>query len=307
MSKSTGTRLLETLRYVYAFDPGLADHLRQILNSCADQDGVLEDIGKAISLSGKTPWFHADRANNTDTQRDALRALLLCQRVYLTSVWAPKRFGQTPYVANGTWPAVTIDRFRFRPEMEIRNAIGVYSRAAVVTADALADAAARRGDDANFYYTHTRNSPDAPPGMSCYDQVSKWLLHSGHVSMRWLAKFSPINNDFAAFGPERVHIGETDAMPRGRIDVPRGMIVRMFTRRRPGGHFMVSDGNGWGWGFNNSSMEGGDGEGRVPNGHARCLIHRQFAEYRGDDDVVSPGNFGGKMVLYDPARIPLAD
>jgi hypothetical protein len=300
MAKTEATRLQETLTYITAVNAGLSQDLAQLLNSSANSGKVMDDVSKAISLSGKTPWFGGDRANNTDTQRDALRALLLCQRAYFTSLWSPNTLPATPFILGNTWPKVTLDHWRFRPEHEICEGIRMFAVVPNIPDQALADAAAVRSDIADSVYVAKRNSASPPVGNSCFDQVSHWLLAAGFVSLRWIMKFKPAGFNYAPFGPGVVRIRSTDAMPVGPIRVARGMIVRMYTDRRPGGHFMVSDGDGWGWGFNNSSMEAGGGEGKVPNGHARCLIHRQFAEYREAADKISATDFGGKLVVLDP-------
>jgi hypothetical protein len=322
MFKSNLTRLEETLEYLRRLNPDLTEHLREILLAARNRP-VLNQIGDQISLSGKTAWFANGRENNTETQRDALRALLLCQRVYLTNMWS-NRFGAMPAGSKASWPDVTVKHWRFRPESEIRNAIRMYVKTNPGPG-ALADSAANRPtDDTDFWYTITRQGSFAPLAVSCYGQISMWLLHAGFVSMRWLAKHSPqgprpMSNDrfdFSAFGPGITRIGVYDPMPAGRIDVPRGMIVRMFTDKRPGGHFMVSGGGGWGWGHNNSALPPGDGEGEVKTTYCRCLIHRQFAEYRERRDIVrrTPDeigrwtqNLGGKMVILNPSHIPNAD
>ena len=304
MAKTKAKRLQETLDYITKFIAvGLALDIKEILEAQPDHEKIVDDVSTAISLSGKTPWFGGDRDNNTDTQRDALRALLLCQRIYFTNLWSPATLPVSPFIHGNTWPKVTLDFWRFKPEQEIREGIRMFVRTPNVRIGALADAAATRSLNADTVYTASRSSNTPPVGNSCFDQVSHWLLAAGYVSLRWIMKHKPAGFDFRSFGTGTTTIRETDVMPRGRIQVPRGMIVRMFTDRRPGGHFMVSDGEGWGWGYNNSSMEGGDGEGPVPNGHARCLIHRQFAEYREDADKVSLTNFGGKMIVLDPIEV----
>lgn len=307
MAKANDTRLQESLTYIGTVDAALGQHLTNLLQTIANSAQVMDDVGAAISLAGLRPWYKGMMSNNTDTQRDALRALLLCQRVYLTDLWAPNRLGNLPFLLDKPWPKTTVDHWRFKSENEIRDGIRMYIPVPNIAAEALADAAAVRSVTAANLFTCKRNGAHPPVGNSCYDQVSYWLLAAGYVSLRWIAKLSPVGFDYSEFGAGQEYIRATDAMPRAPFNgVPRGRICRLYTDRRPGGHFMVADGNGWGWGYNNAPMDPGDGEGQVPNGHARCLLHRQFAAYREDTDRVSPTNFGGKLVLIDPAQIPSA-
>ena len=304
MAKNKTIRLDETLQYIAGLNAGLSQEIKQILatRTLAECEAMSEEI----SLSGKTPWLghRGERANNTDTQRDALRALLLCQRVYFTSLWSPQSLPADPYVADGgNWPKVTTDHWRFKSELQIRDGIRMFFPQAAVVDGALADAAAVRSLNADSSYTAARNSLSPPIGNSCFDQVSHWLLAAGYVSLRWIMRYKPTGFDYSAFGPGQETIRAGDAMPQGRIRVGRGNIVRMFTDRRPGGHFMISDGDGDGWGYNNGALPASKEEVQVPNGHARCLIHRQFAQYREQTDVVNAANLGGRMIVLDPTCI----
>lgn len=294
-------RLTDSIAYLHALSMELATEVSQILANAGQ--GVKDQVSDAISLSGHTSLFGSLKKNNTDTQRDALRALLLCQRVYLTNLWS-NSLAAMPYPPQGTtWPEVTLQHFRYKPEVEIRDAIRMYVPVDPATKPMLAAAAATRSFNADTYFNTKRGSANPPVGNSCFDQVSHWLLSSGYVSLRWMTKYKPTGFDYSAFGAGNVWIASTAAIPATPFQIQRGMMVRMYTNRRPGGHFMVSDGNGWGWGYNNSAMEAGGGEPAVPNGHARCLIHRQFSEYRGDDDKLSSTDFGGKLVLLDPDAV----
>lgn len=305
--KSNDTRLQDTLDYIGTVDAGLEQHLTQVLRSAANSAQVMDDVGGAISLAGLRPWYKGVKSNNTDTQRDALRALLLCQRVYLTNLWSPTRLGDTPFLKDKPWPKATVDHWRFKAENEIRDGIRMYFPVPNIPDEALADAAAVRSVTADNLFTAKRNSQNPLVGNSCFDQVSHWLLAAGYVSLRWIAKLSPMGFDYSEFGAGREYIRATDPVPRAPFNgIPRGMICRLFTDRRVGGHFMVCDGNGWGWGYNNAPKAASAEEGEVTNGHARCLIHRQFADYREESDKVSPTNFGGKLVLLDPTALPHA-
>ena len=307
VDKTSDTRLQETLAYLGTVDAGLEQHLAQVLNSAANSAQVMADVGAAISLAGLRPWYKGMVSNNTETQRDALRALLLCQRVYLTSLWVPNRLADLPFQHNHPWPKATVDHWRFKSETEVRDGIRMYIPVPNIPEQALAEAAAVRSLTPANLFTCKRNSANPPNGNSCYDQVSYWLLAAGYVSLRWITKFSPVGFDYSEFGAGQPYIRDTDPMPRTPFaGVPRGRICRLFTDRRPGGHFMVSDRDGYGWGFNNSPLDPGEGEGQVPNGHARCLLHRQFAAYREQADRISPTNFGGKLLLIDPAALPSA-
>jgi hypothetical protein len=299
MSKSSATRLTETINYLRGVDAGLADQVTVLLV----RDGRGDQIGDEIKLEGRTGLFDAISRNNTETQRDALRALLLCQRLYLSAIWT-RRFGDKPTHSQATWPEATFHHFRAMPEEEIRNAIRMYTTVRSATKATFANAAQWRSRTPDNFFTARRGGGNPPVGGSCYDQVSHWLLHAGFVSLRWMYRYSPNEYDLMGFGPGVEWITRSTPTPPGPFLIERGMIIRMYTARRPGGHFMVSAGGGWGWGYNNTPQLPGDGEGQVTNGHARCLIHRQFASYREPTDQVGPNNFGGILVLLDPSLIP---
>lgn len=302
MSKSNSTRLTETVNYLKGVDQALADEVSRLLQAAGD--ARRDRVSEQISLSGQTPLFGGERANNTDTQRDALRALLLCQRVYLSNLWSP-HLGDLPFAGEGRiWPQYSVQHWRFAPEQWIRDGIRMYTTMKYASKMTFANAARTRSEAADTYFTARRGGGNPPVGNSCFDQVSHWLLHAGYVSLRWIARYKPAGFDYRAFGAGREWISRSAAIPQTPFQIERGMIVRMYTQRRIGGHFMVSDGGGWGWGYNNSAMDGGDGEEDVPNGHARCLIHRQFGEYREPSDRIGAHDLGGILVLLDPDLIP---
>lgn len=303
MSKNRQTRLTETVNYLRGFDVELANQVSQILQGAGDV--VRNQVSDQISTSGHGPGTDEGRANNTGTQRDALRALLLCQRIYMTSLWS-NRLGPQPFVPNnGVWPQVSFNYWRNKSEMDIRDGLRMYVRMSSRSKEVLARAAALRNPNDDSYYTARRSSGTPPVGNSCFDQVSHWLLHAGYVSLRWIMKYKPVGFDYTPFGAGTVWISKSAAIPQTPFQIEKGMIIRMYTERRIGGHFMISAGNGFAWGYNNAALDADPtgAEGAVPNGHARCLIHRQFAEYREDTDRISAQDLGGILVLLDPAGL----
>jgi hypothetical protein len=300
--KNRATRLTETINYLRGIDAEVGNQVAQLLQGAGEPRR--NEVIDQISLSGQTPWFANGRDNNTDTQRDALRALLLCQRVYLSNLWSPAMGAMPTAPNNGLWPQVSFGHWRFKPETEIRNGIRMYTRMNHRSKEVLARAAAIRSDNADNYFTAQRSGGAPPSGNSCYDQISHWLLHAGYVSLRWIAKFRPNGFIYTAFGTGQTWISKAAAVPATPFQIEKGLIVRMYTERRPGGHFMLSAGNGFAWGYNNSPMVASAEEGAVPNGHARCLIHRQFSEYRQPADRVNDQNLGGILVLLDPDHLP---
>lgn len=306
--KSRQTRITETVNYLRGFDVELANQVHQLLQGAGEV--VRNQVADQISTSGQTPSSGPGLDNNTSTQRDALRALLLCQRVYMTNIWS-NTLGPEPFVSNqARWPNVSFQFWRLKSELDIRDGLRMYTRMTSRSKEVLVRAAALRSNNADNYFTARRTGGNAPVGNSCYDQVSHWLLHAGYVSLRWMTKYKPAGFNYSAFGPGNVHIAKNQAVPASPFQIEKGMIIRMYTERRIGGHFMISAGNGYAWGYNNSAMDAGDGEPAVPNGHARCLIHRQFAEYRrrdpnnpNENDYISDQDRGGIMVLLDPGAI----
>lgn len=111
----------------------LATH---ILSTVQSNGGSFSSIGKELSL-GSRPDGSDDPKYATNTKkREALRALLLCQRVYLSKLWS-----ETDWIAlNRNWKTLSLAQWSNKSEQQIQDGIEAYTIGTSM-AGKLADAA----------------------------------------------------------------------------------------------------------------------------------------------------------------------
>lgn len=297
MNKTNAERYGSALSYLKQNYPVLGQHLEGVVDQHAGAAAFREELGKVISLTGTSVSPSNFGANSNETQRVALRALLLCQRVYLSGAWSGQVGLNPPDLT------LSINHWRWRSETDIRRAIELYTITETADRTVPAETASYYNyGNSDDYRILTRSSQSFPSSNTCYSQVWNWLVQSGIASLRWMRKFAPkgTQGDYSGLGASVEKVSKHMPTPTQRIDIPRGMIVHMFTPVQPRGHWMVSDGQGYGWGANNSGFaeeQREDGEGEVNPAHARCLIHRQFKEWRKSSLDV------GRLVVYDPLAL----
>jgi len=257
-------------------------------------DAVMDPLLAGISTSGAGAY-----ASNGLARRQALRALLLCQKVYLTKISQDSDILDN-WVPN--WPRVTVDFWRSKSETEIKRAIQMYMPLPNADADALVAAAAANGpteglSDGLLSRLHRIAREDAsfPVEGICYRAVQSWMLAAGFVSLQWFLK----NADTSVNGPV------TDAnsvaskllqifgggvmidvsVDLARATIARGDVVYMYRSRQDGtpkhggqlGHWMVSEGNDFGYGCNNFTTDEALG---TAGTYARCSIPNQIKAMR---------------------------
>lgn len=285
----------------------LMDRLRAApAGLAANIDTVMDDV----STSGAGVFL-----SNGERRRKALRALILCQRVYLSELYLDaSKIGDIP----GGFPKATVSFWSSKSETEIKRGIEMYMRRPNATpADLIA--AAATGPTPNLrledrVVSLTRDDNPFPVDPTCFRAVQSWLLKAGFVSLQWYLK----NNITAAvvgqgqqnkgaellriFGPGTpVQVATDAAIP---TNIPAGTVVYMYKANGDGapnifgalGHWMVSDGTGRGFGCNNSQ-----GAADRPNNlYARCNITNQIQEMRPEGPS---GNVTTFIRTYDPATI----
>lgn len=310
MAKLADNRLSDTIDYLKAVDLWLANHLEDTLRTNNLQgNSIVSDaeIGsEIISLKGQSNSLRYLQKSNNENQRRALRALLLCQQVYLSNIWTDRNPPLTP-----GWKDISLRHWRWRTEGEICEGIKVYALGNPKVTE-LADAAKtynRSKPPHIIDYILTRESSMFPSSKSCYGQVALWLFLAGFVSQRWNKAFRPnrkiavpeTEQTFSVFGKSEWEIkwDEPESIRVQKIaQIPRGYFIWMRTDKRIGGHWMVCDGNGYGWGYNNAALDPGEGEGMVDNNHCRCKIKRQFDTYLLPEDHKS-----GKLLVFNPNNV----
>ncbi|HEX3868670.1 MAG TPA: hypothetical protein VHV78_18035, partial [Gemmatimonadaceae bacterium] len=233
----------------------------------ADFDTAAGPLLAGMSTSGAGVFV-----TNGKARRTALRALLLCQGIYLRP--PVLALDHIPLIENG-WPAATVNAWKSKSETEIKRAIAMYMRLPNADADALIAAASGMGPTGrdvgllSRLHNITRQDRPFPIETTCYRAVQSWLLAAGYVSMQW----------FLASGVAAVAGAQTDdncvaaqllaIFPRGRtIDVTAnfdrfnpipGEVVYMYRSHANGtpkaggqlGHWMVVGRGGGAYGCNN--------------------------------------------------------
>lgn len=307
--KTAQSRIDDAVHYIHEIGKSaLAQHLSVLVAG-----GEPSKIGKDLSL-GTRPDDEDDPqyADNT-RKRNALRALLLCQRVYFSELWA--QFTGTGGVQQpqsflpNNWKADSLTYWGPRNEDEIVEGILTF---AITTgrAELLADAADAKPDatQPTPVLTLTRASQPFPGITSCYGSVMVWLFKSGLVSYGWYMKNQGANNKStlrSAFGPARViwdgarPFKATDTL----ATVPRGHIVHLYVDNpiRWNGHWLVSLGDGYARACNNDTTDG------TPNDYsARCSLNNQFINgYKHAATGGAPGAMEpGVAEVVNPLEIP---
>lgn len=296
MTKTAQERINDTLDYIrQQVSPGLALEMNGLIGANAGP------ISEEISLGARFTALQSATTTTTETQqRRALRALMLCQRIYFSDLW-PCLTGimATPTAINRlptNWAEQSRSFWENKSEAEIRSALQMYV-ATTDNPDMVANAAVAGQPSVpnGVFLTQTRASFSGGAVGTCYDAVMVWLFKSGLVSLRWLLKHRSANteqslNDAFGRGVEILNGNFTDAddFP----NVPRGHIVHIYENPSAWrGHWMISAGGGRAAGCNNN-----DEDPPVPRTYCSQLtLKKQFLDYPGNQRVA---------LVINPAAIP---
>lgn len=298
MSKSAQTRLDDSLGYIRdRIDADLAHQIGTLIG------GKALDISKELNLGTRWDIFASAATQNAHTQqRHALRALLLCQRVYYSTLW-PSLFNTVATrIAHDwlppDWKDLSCRHWANRSEAEICEGLRTFVATAHNPTYAANAALGWRPCTPGFppYLTATRaNFGGERLTSTCYDAVMLWLFKSGLVSLRWLLKHRGANTLETlteAFGQGTTIWQGPFSAQNSLPAVPRGYVVHIFENTTPGawrGHWMISLGNGRAAGVNNNNEAP-----PVPRDFCTALtLDKQFLD------------FGkGFAVAIDPSSIP---
>lgn len=227
MSRTNLERYTQAIDYIKQnIDRPLADKLD--LKGSAKK----ELLGKAISLSGGGFWY-----TGTKGQHQAIRALLLCQQVYLKPPEC-----DSDKAKDGS---ETKNYFKLKSEELVKEAIRSYTRKSNVSLEDFAQAALKITDPAKPFkeLTRTRNDMGFGGITNCYGAVKMWLFNSGCCSLPWfLTEGAKINaytvNTIIGNG---VLVDEKDI-----DDIPRGYVFNLQdSKNLDVCHWGVSLGGGW--------------------------------------------------------------
>lgn len=304
--KTGQSRLDDAIAYISTqVSQELANHVSMTVRA-----GNMTAIGKELSLGARTDGADDPAFGANTQQRQALRALLLCQRVYFSDLWWQDTYANGTTAPNNTlpvnWKAQSLHHWRNLPEFKIKDGIRVFATTNRSYATLAAAADGKPASPTLPSLSVTRLTQPFPGLISCYGAVMTWLVRSGIASVRWYGKWGGASTKAtltAAFGAGQPVIGPdqtfgpNDAFPA----VPLGHIVHLFCDygNRWNGHWLVSNGDGTASGCNNDVTDG------TPNDYARaCSLANQFRNgYRGALPD-RPGNWRGQAVVIDPLAIP---
>lgn len=212
---------------------GLSSKLAlEVDQAISENDLKKGTLGQKISLKGIWSKGHLYRS-----QHVALRALMLCQAIFLNPPWARKakykrtpdghggyqseRDGYAPFYTGGELKAHS-SVVRNMSEGDIKKRILCYIPVGGVSGDDIAKAAEMAVGQGTIDYTNlTRDSELLFQNAICFDAVSLWLFKSGFVSIRWLTREGPslqadTANDMLGDG-KVITVDELDRMPRGML------------------------------------------------------------------------------------------
>ncbi|MFV1998663.1 MAG: hypothetical protein ACC641_11730 [Acidiferrobacterales bacterium] len=227
MTRTNLDRYTQAIDYIRQnIDLALADRLSQKASARK------ELLGKAISLQGGGFW-----STGTPGHHKALRALLLCQQVYLR----PPEY-RADKAKDGS---ETKNYFKTKGEEQVKEAIRSYTQVSNVTLEAFAQAALKITDPAKPFNELTRMRSDMGFGgiTNCYGAVKMWLFNSGCCSLPWfLTEGAKIN----AYTVNNI-IGNGMPVDEKNIDdIQRGYIFNLQdSKNLDVCHWGVSLGDGW--------------------------------------------------------------
>ena len=331
--KDWDTRWTETINYLNSVTTtgNVGTHIQSIVTT----DAKRKAISKELSLGGR-PDGEDDPAFVANTsKRHALRALLMCQRVYYSGdTWARQSegignmetVGLNPVTyLESDWKTVSLNHWKTKSEADIQQGIKMFEL----------NPAARSIDLQQAAYTGEPNGTPLAPnlkvsradtdtvgsGIICYVGVQGWLVRSGLVSLRWFHQNSAPNGKIGCdllFGQGVLvwdkPILDSDLAEARRVcrSVPAGHIVHMWSPANSNwnGHWLVANGDGSACGVNNGEVDAAVAENRMDvqkNYTKTTTLFEQFVTYSKAFTVESTGEqkrTKACMAVIDPMQMP---
>jgi hypothetical protein len=301
LGKDADDRWDDTIDYLNHHFPcaGLADQLGDHIEGVVPQ-AQRNAISKELSLGSRDDKKKDPGYGASTEQRRALRALMLCQRVYFSNLWARKTVNRVPGSAADllapNWRALSLAHWQNQTEAEILAGIGMFAPVPGVVAADVATAAEAGPPDGlgieiagNLHLSRNLNCCIGS-AETCYRGVCAWLLQSGMVSLRWFLRDCAPNGQAACdlmFGTG-VSVWDSSTRFDAKSVLPeigRGFIVHMWDELTGlggwNGHWVISKGGGRICGVNNGSVDKSDEvvlKAYTNNGKLRS----QFEGYGGD-------------------------
>ena len=332
--KDWDKRWRETLAYLdKVTTTGLVGtHIATIVTSAAKQEAISKELSLGWRSDGEDdPGFDAKTE-----KRHALRALLLCQRVYYSAdTWAKCSDFGYPDTADvspandlqADWKSVSLNHWRTKSETEIQDGIKMFeivpgARAVDVQLAAYTSKPNGTALPGNLKLSRT-DTDTVGFGVICYVGVQGWLVRSGIVSMRWFQQNSNPNGKKgcdALFGQGVLRwdkpITAADHRELRRLckSVQSGHIAHIWSpaNNNWNGHWVVSNGNGTICGVNNGEFTADKAEGHVAvkkDYTKHSTLFEQFVGYSNEWTDESSGKPVKKqtkacMAVIDPMTMP---
>lgn len=270
--KDSDDRWDDTIAYLNHNFPcvGLAQRLGEHIESVVPQ-AQRKAISKELSFGSRDDKTSDATYGATTEQRRALRALLLCQRVYFSSLWAKKTVNRVPGnpvtdLLPANWRATSMNHWQNRTEADILAGIGMFAPVpGAVTADVATAAEAGAPDGLGIEIAGNlflSRNVDCCIGSAetCYRGVLAWLLKAGIISLRWFLRDCAPNGQAscdAMFGTG-VTVWDSSTLFADDSVIPeigRGFIAHMWLEQSGAGgwngHWVISKGGGRICGVNN--------------------------------------------------------
>jgi hypothetical protein len=279
--KTWQNRWTDTINYLNLKFPlsRLGDHIQSLVPDGNVRKGIAEEMSIGHNIMG-------------ENQRKALRALLLCQRVYYSDLWAKIFMGgkaetyiTTNVYLKNTWKTDSLNHWRSKNEADIWDGISMFAPGTNAQRQRLAEVASfgfsPENKDIRGKLTLKRKDMDrliTYQSMICYDALLPWLTQSGITSMRWLLRNQGLTGQAAC---EKIFgLGEDvwnedwqyDPNKHDLPQIPKGYLIHMWNVDQErkfskitnkveedtagyNGHWVVSNGDGTITGINNGDVD----------------------------------------------------
>ena len=300
-------------------------------------DTKRKEISKELSLGWRSDGEDDPGFAASTNQRHALRALLMCQRVYYgADTWAKcsVAFGNTETVGmqpqddlGAKWKDRSLTYWRTKSEIEIQDGIKMFEIVPGARPAQFQQAAyAGRPNQVALPGNLTLSRTDAATvglGTICYVGVQGWLVRSGIVSMRWFEQNSSPNGKIGCdllFGQGRLvwdkPITDSDHVELRRVcnAVMAGHIVHIWSpsNNNWNGHWVVTNGDGTICGVNNGEFEGHEAELHVAVQKDYTKTSTLFEQFVGYSNAWTDNSSGTPvekrtkacMAVFDPMTLP---
>jgi hypothetical protein len=311
------------------------------INTIVTTDEKRKEISKQLSLGWRADGEDDPNFDANTNKRHALRALLLCQRVYYSAdTWAKasESHGNSETVGMhpendlpDDWRQASLNHWRTKTEAQIQDGIRMFEIVPGATAADVQGAAFRSRPNnvalpGNLFLSRA-DTDTVGCGVICYVGVQGWLVRSGVVSMRWFEQNSSPNGKIGCdllFGQGMLlwdgPITDDKITEVRRLcnRVPAGFIVHIWSPDNSNwnGHWVISNGNGTISGVNNGEFlaEKAELHQQVQKDYTNMsTLFEQFAGYSAKDlrydeytekYVDTGGRTRARMAVFDPMQLP---